>query len=80
MQHMTFPSDRVRKTTLYWSVIFLTLLITGLTVLGDATNELHKTSLEGGLELYSWLVIAVVADTVGSAALSSYFGQRKQEG
>lgn len=75
---MNFPSDRVRKTTLYWSVIFLTLLISCLTVFGDASNTLHQTSLEGGLELYTWLVIAVVADTVGSAAVSSWVDRRTQ--
>lgn len=75
---MAFPSTKVRKLTLYWTVIFLTLLIAGVTGFGSDSNALHKAALEHAMTLYAWVVLGVILDTAVEAAVTVYF-QRKSE-
>lgn len=70
---MTFPSPKVRKLTLYWTVVFLTLLIAGVTVFGSETNALHKMALENAMTLYAWVVLGTILDTAVDAAVTAYF-------
>lgn len=75
---MNFPSDRVRTNTLYWTVIFLTFFIVGLTAFGDPDNELHTMALYEAMSLYVWVTLGVIANTAVDAAVTAYF-QRKAE-
>lgn len=72
-----FPSDRTRKLTLYWSIVFLTSMIVGVTVYGSETNVLHRMALEHSTTLYGVLVIAVIADTALETLISSYVNRKK---
>lgn len=68
-----FPTNKVRKITLYWTVIVLTLLIGWVTLYGNENNALHVSALENAMTLYAWVVLGVILDTAVEAAMSAYF-------
>lgn len=72
---MPFPSDRTRRITLFWTVGFLTMLISGLTIYGSDTNMIHTMALEHSMTLYAIVVIAVIADTVVETWIKTYYNR-----
>lgn len=71
-----FPSDKVRTNTLYWTIVFLTFFISGLTFFGISENALHTMALDSAMSLYAWVVVGVILNTAVDAAITAYFTRK----